>query len=283
MCIPCCLPLTGNKKGYGLKKKFYPSISVQETIFSKSCLIKVTIQSLLLHHSFTQSDMLKKAALRISTLCSFLLFGGRDDVRWSSRASKSVFKAYLWQRAPWVSLPCFFFFLEVSVQILLIKMYEACWRDACSSYGLLCLFVSNILWITPFDNNSLSPLCSLSLTDLILCHFSSAGTPPCQVLPSQTCSSKCLLDWHPRTSTASEKRSIPPTDTTSTFTPGACSPRTSLLVWVSRKSTAPHQSLRTSGCKSVWLVLFSTDEMWHWAKLLFTATCHQNCFWWHVP
>lgn len=193
--------------------------------------------SQLLQHSLTQSDMLKKVAVRIRALSSFLLFGRRDDVRWSSRASKTVFKEYLWRRVTLLSLPCFFFFFffsELSVQILLIKMYELCWRDACSSYWLLCLFVSNILWITPFDNNSLSPLCSPSLIDLILCHFSSAGTLPCQVLPSQTCSSKCLLDWHPRTSTASERRSIPPTDTTSTFTPGACSPRTSRPVWVSR-------------------------------------------------
>lgn len=47
--------------------------------------------------------------------------------------------------------------------------------------------------------------------------------------------------------------------------------------------TAPHQSLRSSHWGSVWLVLFSTNKMWHWAKLLFTATCRQNWFWWHVP
>lgn len=54
----------------------------------------------------------------------------------------------------------------------------------------------------------------------------SAGTHLCQDLPSQKCLFKCPLVCRHNLSMASVKQNIPPTNTTSTITPGECSPRT---------------------------------------------------------
>lgn len=77
------------------------------------------------------------------------------------------------------------------------------------------------------------------LLDWCSCLFS-AGTHPCQDLPSLICSSKCPLVCHQTSFMALERRNIPPTSTTSTTTPGECSPRTSRQAWVNTPLCPSH-------------------------------------------
>lgn len=91
--------------------------------------------------------------------------------------------------------PPMFFFLEPSAEILLIKIYVE---------GVPWVFMPiylNIMWITTFDYSLPQPPHAFSFLSLVSHWFNSlsfllVGIHLCQVLPSQTCSSKWQLDCH---------------------------------------------------------------------------------------